>query len=159
MVLAANATIAIQPHATFAVLRMLLLPRRFHCRSWGAGYQWPVPATYRAADGYRLGQWVAVQRGVYTRGDLSPERVTRLEALDGWSWDLLAAQWEEGYAALRAYVDEQGTARVPDGHRTADGYGLGQWVRTQRGAYTGGDMDSERITRLEALDGWVWKVQ
>jgi hypothetical protein len=36
---------------------------------------------------------------------------------------------------------------------------MGQWVSGQRSAYTGGDLSEERITRLEAVDGWVWKAR
>jgi hypothetical protein len=70
----------------------------------------------------------------------------------------IATQWEDGYTALLAYVAEHGNARVPTSHHTVDGYRLGGWVSKQRTAYTGGDHSDERITRLEAVDGWVWKV-
>ena len=33
-----------------------------------------------------------------------------------------------------------------------------EWVSEQRKAYGRGDLSAERITRLEAVDGWVWKV-
>jgi hypothetical protein len=117
-----------------------------------------VHSAYRTADGYPLGKWVSEQRGAYTGGDLSPERVTRLEAVDGWAWDPIAADWEVSYTALLAYVAEHGGARVPQIYRTTDGYPLGKWVSGQRGAYNRGDLSAERITRLEALDRWVWKA-
>ena len=46
-----------------------------------------VPRSYWTADGYRLGQWVTVQR---TKKDtMSADRRERLEALDGWVWNPL----------------------------------------------------------------------
>ena len=38
----------------------------------------------------------------------------------------------------------------------SDGYKLGQWVRIQRSKKD--RMTAERREKLEALDGWVWKV-
>jgi hypothetical protein len=37
--------------------------------------------------GYRLGQWVGVQRGRYTTGRITADRIARLQALPGWSWN------------------------------------------------------------------------
>jgi hypothetical protein len=42
--------------------------------------------TSQLEEGYRLGQWVAVQRTTYAKGKLSEARVRRLEALEGWTW-------------------------------------------------------------------------
>ncbi len=54
-----------------------LVGREGHCR---------VSASYKTEDGYRLGQWVTVQR---TRRDgMDPERRRRLDELRGWVWKL-----------------------------------------------------------------------
>jgi hypothetical protein len=47
-----------------------------HCR---------VPQKYKTAEGYRLGQWVKVQRT--NKKGLNPDCRQRLEALSGWEWD------------------------------------------------------------------------
>ncbi|NCV23368.1 MAG: helicase, partial [Chloroflexi bacterium] len=47
-----------------------------HCR---------VPKDHVTGDGYRLGQWVGVQRT--KRTTVPAERKSRLEALPGWTWD------------------------------------------------------------------------
>ena len=111
-----------------------------------------VPKGYCDEDGYQLGNWIAGQRRLKSK--LSADRRERLEALDGWEWDVHGAKWEEGFAHLAAYVQAEGTARVPYGYRTADGYPLGRWVDHQRGT-----KDTLRRTRLETLDGWVWTTR
>ena len=44
-------------------------------------------ATYAEDDGYRLGLWVATQRHRNRQKKVSAERIGRLEALPGWTWD------------------------------------------------------------------------
>ncbi len=44
-----------------------------------------VPAEHMQ-DGFRLGQWVDVQRRTYKGGKLPARRRRALEALDGWVW-------------------------------------------------------------------------
>ena len=90
-----------------------------------------VPFRYRTADGYWLGAWNNGQR---TKKDtLSADRRQRLEAVDGWVWDARAAAWEDGFAHLTAYVEAEGSARVPGAnYSTAGVYRLGRWVVMHR---------------------------
>ena len=86
-----------------------------------------VPARYRdPASGYPLGLWVRTQRR--TKDTLSPERRARLDAL-GFVWDVLGAQWEEGFRSFERYRQAHGDGLVPFRYRDpASGYRLGQWV-------------------------------
>jgi hypothetical protein len=106
-------------------------------------------------DGYRLGQWVTVQRRTHKTGKLESARVARLETLPGWTWEPVADQWEEGFRYLYRFAERERHSRVPQKH-LEDGYRLGQWVTVQRTMYKTGQIPADRVARLEALPGWSW---
>jgi hypothetical protein len=117
-----------------------------------------VPARYRTPSGYRLGQWISVQRRTYNAipRTLSPERIADLEAL-GMIWDPFAEDFAVGLAALTTYHAEHGDVRVPVSYRALSGYRLGVWVNVQRTAYNASPrtLSPERSADLEAL-GMIW---
>lgn len=113
-----------------------------------------VPSSY-TIDGYKIGQWVVVQRHFHAKGRLSEERAERLRNLPGWAWDSRTAQWEEGFARLLDYIEEHSNAAVPVTY-SIDGFKLGGWVNTQRDFYAKGTLDEERRQRLQHLPGWSW---
>jgi hypothetical protein len=113
-----------------------------------------VSGRFKTPDGYALGAWVGAQRG--KKEKLTPEQMTKLEALPGWVWNALEARWEESFAHLQAFVQQERHSRVPQKYKAPDGFPLGQWVGTQR--YTKDKLSPERITRLEVLPGWIWKA-
>jgi superfamily II DNA or RNA helicase len=116
--------------------------REGHCR---------VPAKYKTPDGYRLGNWVSVQR--LSQDKLTSERKARLDAL-GFDWDPHDTAWEEGFSYLKAYKERKGHCRVPQAHKE-NGFRLGQWVSVQR--QTKDALSAERRQRLDEL-GFVWDV-
>ncbi len=113
-----------------------------------------VSGRFETESGYRLGAWVSMQRSKQTT--LSPDRASRLEALSGWVWEPFAADWETGFAELKAYAEREGDAKVPTPFRTASGYRLGQWVSSQRASRK--TLAAERVARLEGLSGWTWSA-
>jgi superfamily II DNA or RNA helicase len=113
-----------------------------------------IPASY-VEDGHRLGKWVSKQRAAHGAGRTSAERIGRLEALPGWLWDPWDANWEVGFSQVERFATREGHTRVPASY-VEDGYRLGAWVTTQRAVYRKGQLPAERISRLEALPGWVW---
>ncbi|MHB1710862.1 MAG: DEAD/DEAH box helicase [Acidimicrobiales bacterium] len=118
-----------------------------HCR---------VPQKMVEADGFRLGQWVQVQRTTYKNSRLHPERIQRLEMLPGWAWNPYEAGWEEGFRCLVQYAAEHGDARPPQKHADSSGFNLGTWVTVRRRMGANGKLDAAKVAALEALPGWVW---
>lgn len=113
-----------------------------------------VVKDYKAADGYRLGQWVGVQRRI--RNEISLERTTRLEAMPGWSWNVFSDNWEEGFRYLKEFVERDGHAKVVKNFKTTNGFHLGSWVDGQR--QNKNQISLEQKNRLEALPGWTWNT-
>jgi hypothetical protein len=109
-----------------------------------------VPIRHRE-QGYRLGQWVSVQR--QSKDTMLPERCQRLDAL-GFVWDPLTDQWEEGFRYLERYREDKGDCLVPQHYcDPAAGYRSGTWVSTQRKDKE--TLSPERRARLDML-GFVW---
>ena len=108
-------------------------------------------------DGYRLGYWVASQRRAYILGRLSPERISALEAVPGWTWNAREAKWWAGFAELKRFGATFGHLQVSQNYRTPGGGDrLGCWVSNQRVAKRAGQLSAERVAALEALSGWTW---
>jgi superfamily II DNA or RNA helicase len=114
-----------------------------------------VPSSYASGDGYRLGQWINIQRNAHAKGTLDADRERRLQELPGWVWNARADRWEEGFSRLLQYVKDTGSPRVPQSHKV-DGLDLGTWVVAQRYKYNKGSLAANRGRRLEEVPGWSW---
>lgn len=67
--------------------------------------------------------------------------------------------WEEALGRLRTWVEEHGTARVPQPEKVADETGtfsLGAWCTVQRTLRRRGLLAPEREAALGSLRGWSW---
>jgi hypothetical protein len=109
-------------------------------------------------EGFLLGRWCSKQRTRNAKGLLEERRWSRLDALPGWSWDVHADRWEEGYSHLLLFVDQHGRSRVAQAEML-DGYPLGTWVAKQRSDHAKGVLGRDRAERLKALPTWSWTPQ
>ena len=100
-------------------------------------------------DGLNMSRWVTGQRKKKDR--LTPEQTERLNSL-GFSWDPLAEQWEQAFAALQKFHKREGHCRVVNVHKE-DGLSLGTWVSTQRVNKT--SVAPDQLKRLNSL-GFSW---
>ena len=112
----------------------------------------PLSTVYR---GENLGSWVQHRRADKKNGELSEDRIKRLDEI-GFVWDVLEAAWEEMFGLLVAYKDEHGDCNMPQ-TTVYRGESLGIWVGTQRKAKRKGNLSAKHIRRLENI-GFVWDV-
>ena len=109
-------------------------------------------AKFKSVDGFQLGNWVSNLRA--RRDAIPPERQRLLEALPKWSWDILADEWNEGFARLKTYAKVRGSANPPQAFKTEGGFSLGSWVSHNR--VIKDKLSPERKRLLQSLDGWSW---
>ena len=100
-------------------------------------------------EGLKLGSWVSVQR--LKKDRLTPGQLKRLNSL-GFSWDPIAEQWEQNFAALQKFRKREGHCRVTQSQQV-DGLNLGTWgikMRSRKDRLT-----PDQLNRLNSL-GFSW---
>ena len=120
------------------------LLQRFHHQSGHC----KIPVNHEI-NGLKIGSWARQQRKA--RRKISHDRIKRLDSL-GFSWDPLAEQWEESFAALQRFHAREGHFRVP-ANLKVDGLKLGAWASGQR--QKKGQLSAEQIQRLDDI-GFNW---
>lgn len=113
-----------------------------------------VPVRYRDKNDFALGEWIVYNRQRYLGGNLTQNRIERLEAI-GMVWSTSNDLWEQNYAAATQYYLEHGDLEVPIKFETPSGFGLGVWLGAQRAAHKAGELPQEQLERLDAL-GMDW---
>ena len=113
-----------------------------------------VPVRYRDKNDFALGEWIVYNRQRYLGGNLTQNRIKRLEAI-GMVWSTSNDLWEQNYAAATQYYLKHGDLEVPIKYETPSGFGLGVWLGAQRAAHKAGELPQEQVERLDAL-GMDW---
>jgi len=123
-----------------------------------------IPRRYKTADGYALGSWLQTQRKVYAGeqyGNLSEDRIEKLNAI-GMRWgSYLDDSWERNYRAAKEFYEANGHLKVNVTEVTEAGIHLGAWIANLRTYKKNGIrtayLSPERIEALEQI-GMVWDV-
>ncbi|MDB2640549.1 helicase associated domain-containing protein, partial [Akkermansiaceae bacterium] len=104
------------------------------------------------SGGYtQLAYWVSKQR--YNKQTLRVERIKLLNEI-GFIWEPDKEAWENGFKKLLAHKKEYGHCFVTPSHGDKQ---LKSWVQQQRSRFTTGNLDADRIKRLDEI-GFVWNV-
>jgi superfamily II DNA or RNA helicase len=109
----------------------------------------------RWAENNQLGTWVHRQRSNYQNKTISKDRIKRLEEI-GFVWEKFDSKWKEMLTILKEYKDKHGDCNVPS--QWAENKQLGVWVGTQRSSYQKGELDKDRIKRLEDIN-FEWNIR
>ena len=110
----------------------------------------------------KLGLWISRLRNDFRQGKLLPERIAAIEAVPGWVWDVLEADFQEGRDALAQFVEREGHARVPMRHvEPFEGreFKLGSWIENRSEDLQAGRLSVEQIAALQVGPGWTWNLR
>lgn len=120
---------------------------------------------FHVEDRFRLGSWIHVQRLMYRRGRMQPERAARLAGLPGWAWDLGAmrteakrqlATWEGTLAALKDYVGRIGSAAgITSETKWNEAY-LAPALDDVRARHATRELPDALVREFSTIEGWDW---
>jgi superfamily II DNA or RNA helicase len=113
-----------------------------------------IPQRYVSHTGFKLGQWVTVQRS--RKNELPKSRRSKLESMPEWLWDPKRSGWNKGLIHLLQYVEAHGNSNVPQKHETEDGFKLGGWVTNVRQRYKKAQLESDQVAAIEQIKDWCW---
>ncbi len=105
-----------------------------------------------------LSMWVSNQKVSYKNKNLQENRASQLESLPNWMWYVHEENWGKNFMLLICFIDEN--KRYPRSYSNNEEEAfLGRWIRTQKTSYKKFNIESEKITQLESLAGWMWDAR
>jgi hypothetical protein len=107
------------------------------------------------AENKQLASWVSVQRRSYKNRNLTEDHIKRLDDI-GFMWNPSESKWEEMFEALIEYKNNHGNCNVTQ--RWTENKQLASWVNNQRNRCKKGQLDEDKIKRLEDI-GFEWNIR
>ncbi len=106
-------------------------------------------------------KFLAKQRIDYNKGLLSTDKVNLLKAI-GLKFKNDSEEWNQKYACLLKYYQENGNINVPSGYMatyTLDkSFSLKAWILEQRKKLSEGNLTSEQVILLDRI-GMIWNLR
>lgn len=101
-------------------------------------------AKYVDEDGYKLGQWVVVQRS--RKDSLTSIKIELLDNFPDWQWTIKDKAWDDNFVAYKAAV--LSSSKISSQ--------LNRWASKQRVRKQ--TLSKEQIDNLESTGEWTWDV-
>ena len=128
-----------------------------------------VPRNFKTEDGinydeygFALGEWISTQRTSLKNGELSQDRIDKLNSI-GMIWSAKKS-FKDSYELAKKFYDTNGHLRIPSTFKTEDGityneygYGLGNWLALTRTKKKKGLLGEKEISMLENI-GIEWSI-
>lgn len=132
-----------------------------------------IPGTFKTKNGYEedvagfsLGTWIKTQRRSKVNGNLTKEKIAKLDAIK-MIWNVHDLKWNKMYVLAKAYYEHYANLDIPSKFKTingyeedADGLCLGQWIKQQRFLYSSGQLSrltKEKIEKLNDIE-MIWSL-
>jgi superfamily II DNA or RNA helicase len=106
----------------------------------------------------RLAEWVQTNRKLDSKpGKEDNPHWRRLNATEGWSWDVLEERWQDSYTLAYAYYKSHQNQWPAVTSTDLEEAHLGQWVsRSRKLDREPNKADNPRWKKLNATEGWSW---
>lgn len=125
-----------------------------------------VPTKYVAPNGFRLGEWISMQRAKYqhkkNRKPLTKKQIECLNALD-MVWDindLRDKKWHEVYKDVVKYKEFYGVLPLwPKNIKAQNGINMPQWIAYQRSMLADNQLSPDKIECLNKIGIYAWETK
>ena len=120
-----------------------------------------IPRYYGQDNDFDLYEWVVAQRNKYRSGELSEDKIQKLEKI-GMDWlTSIERDWENHYHSAECYYRKHGTLTMPCTYVDESGFALGLWlwrIRTGKIKLKTEGANGNQIERLKAI-GFAFSME